>query len=168
MSAVCARVGAAVIPATSSSPSMESGSEQSHHSPTCRVWASVVCCDRDWRKYLTRVRIRECEYMWSLGKWTVTGRDAGAPGRIRTCGPDRLDLVLSLNTVCHNAIHDRPPGDARCTVTCRFWAARRAASRRILPCSATASSSDISPVGGGSGGNSGFQGRFDSDARFRT
>src|SRR6267154_6665927 len=49
-----------------------------------------------------------------------------------------------------------PPGNARGTVTCPFWAARRAASRRILPCSATASSSDISPVGGGSGGNSGL------------
>src|SRR6267378_4301954 len=48
------------------------------------------------------------------------------------------------------------PGNARGTVTCPFWAARRAASRRILPCSATASSSDISPVGGGSGGNSGL------------
>jgi hypothetical protein len=48
------------------------------------------------------------------------------------------------------------PATQRCTVTCPFWAARRAASRRIPPCSATASSSDISPVGGGSGGNSGL------------
>ena len=78
------------------------------------------------------------------------------PGRFGTCESDRLDLVLTLNTMCHNVIHDHPPGNARGTVTCPFWAARRTAHRRILRCSATASSSDISPVGGGSGGNSGL------------
>jgi hypothetical protein len=36
---------------------MESGSDQSNHLPTCRVWASVVCSERDWRKYLTRVQM---------------------------------------------------------------------------------------------------------------
>ena len=41
---------------------MESGTDQSNQLPTCRVWASVVCSERDWRKYLTRLQIRECEF----------------------------------------------------------------------------------------------------------
>jgi hypothetical protein len=31
------------------------------------------------------------------------------PRRFGTCESDRLDLVLTLNTVCHNVIHDHPP-----------------------------------------------------------
>ena len=64
--------------------------------------------------------------------------------------------MLTPNTVGHNVISDRLSSNARHIVACSFWAARRADSRRILHCSATASSSDISPVGGGSGGNSGL------------
>ena len=64
--------------------------------------------------------------------------------------------MLTPNTLCHNVISDRLSSNARHIVACSFWAARRADSRRILHCSATASSSDISPVGGGSGGNSGL------------
>ena len=30
------------------------------------------------------------------------------PGRFGTCESDRLDLVLTLNTMCHNVIHDHP------------------------------------------------------------
>jgi len=83
------------------------------------------CCWRVW-----------CECVSVMSR-TAPLVGALIPCRFGTCDSDRLDLpCLTLNTVCHNVIHDHPPVTPRhCHVPVR--AARPLPLGGILPCSAT-------------------------------